>query len=160
MHVGEWWGWRWVSAIGAFAVSRCLVRLAFALPQPTPATLQRSAFVLLEPLPGQERELGVPGASVHITVLQPALPNDWLTGTGVRKPSSLATRPGKLSGLTDPRAPMGSSWGWASASVHSLAWLVLTFHPVSLRLPPSLVSLGGASLINHLHMNPQLRVCF
>ena len=50
--------------------------LAFAVPQPTPATLQRSAFVLLEPLPGPERELEVLGASVHIIVLQPALPND------------------------------------------------------------------------------------
>lgn len=63
-------------AIGALAVCWCPVCLAFALPQPTPGTLQRSAFVLLEPLPGQARELGVLGASVHITILQPALPND------------------------------------------------------------------------------------
>lgn len=53
----------WASAIGAFAVNQCPVCLTFALPQPTPGTLQRSAFVLLKPLPGQARELGVLGAS-------------------------------------------------------------------------------------------------
>lgn len=39
-------------------------------------SLQRPAFVLLEPLHSQAQELGVLGVSVHMTLLQPALPND------------------------------------------------------------------------------------
>lgn len=161
MHIWGWWVGGWASAIGTFAVNRCPVCLAFALPQPTPGTLQRSALVLLKPLPGQARELGVLAASCsHYRAPQPALPNDWLTGPGVRKP----VLPCNLS-----RQTLRPNWTQSSHGIRLRLGLLPQFTPLpglfqrfilcpcALSLPHWLFS-DGASLINHLHMNPQLRV--
>ena len=159
MHIWEWWGWR---------VSKCywctccvLVPCVSGVCPPAAHTWDSSKVCLcVAGATAWAGERARSSGSVCSHYRPPASFAQWLTGTGVCKPSSLAIHPGKLSGLTDPRAPMGSGWGWVSASIHCITWLVLTFHPVSLCLPPSLVSPDGASLINHLHMNPQLRVCF